>query len=476
MTGFDFLHFEFGITNDTKFMSATVFGTSGLFGNFPFARAMSGYDLFHFKFYAATYAKLMLATVYGTSGLFGNFPFACGMSERIDFFLFCRNAANGTNFVVSALFGTSRLNDVFPIAPFVAESRYLFIGRVVATRAEVVSVPADVGTISHSGAVMENIVSESVELFVDRIVTTLTSTVTVYAALFGTSGLNGVFMIVVSESGNGNCLGVDRAFARLVNEQTTAVGTFIMCDISVFGTSGSYLFHRHDVMNVSRQRNIAAFFLAATSTSSFFAAFFGFGRRFYCRPIAPFVAEFRNIRHVEFFAADGANEVLTSLLGTSGFDGYFPFARSVIDDCYLFRFELFVTYRTVNMLAALFGTRRLFLNFPIASRMRKFFYLFDLFLSAFADSVSAARFGAARIFGDYPFAECVPFCVKFFNFFFVATRANSVSAALFGTSRLNSDFPFTEVMTERFDLFRLRLLTANGTIFYSATLFKASRL
>ena len=131
------------------------------------------------------------------------------MSERVDFFLFGRNAANHTEFVSGTFFGTSRLNDKFPIAPFVTASGDLFIGRIVATRAEVVSVPTDVGASRYSGGVMKNIVSERVEFFIDRIVATFTRAVAVRAAFFGTGGQNDVFMIVVSERGNGNVIGVD---------------------------------------------------------------------------------------------------------------------------------------------------------------------------------------------------------------------------------------------------------------------------
>ena len=164
--------------------------------------------------------------------------------------------------------------------------------------------------------------------------------------------------------------------------------------------------------------------------------------------------------------------MLASLFGTSGFERHFPFFRfGVGDGSDLFRFKLFLADRTVNMLAAFFGTSRFFLNFPVASRMRKFFDLFDLFLSALADSVSAARCGATCLLCDLPVAEDVTFCVKFFKFFFAATRANSVLATLLGASGFGN-IPVAEGVTERGDLFGSRLLAANGAIFYSAALFK----
>ena len=91
--------------------------------------------------------------------------------------------------------------------------------------------------------------SECVDFFVDRIITT--RAVTVRATFFGTSRRYDVFVIVVSQSGNGYVIGVDGRFARLVNEQTTTFGTSIVRDISVFGTSGSLFFHKLDVMSMS---------------------------------------------------------------------------------------------------------------------------------------------------------------------------------------------------------------------------------
>ena len=319
------------------------------------------FDLFGFGFFAANRANFVFCSLFGTCSGNNGFPFAHSMTEggnSSDFGFF---AANGTNSVLNALFGASRCGNDYPSS-------------------------ADGMSESGNEIVLHGFFATCALIYA--------------VTFFRTSGSDGFdkFALRVAECGNFDFV---RIAATLVRANFIGFPTDL-------GASGSFGFDGNDIVSgrrsVSGLQNGAAdgtkyafYAFLRTSRSDGFRPFRrrrvrNFCNSLICRVIATragvvlfptefgasrllivvvnkVVAERIYICAVEFRTANGTNECVSALFGTSSLFCNRPFVGSrVRQQCDIFAFKLDAASGTKQRQSAVFGTSGFFSYYPFACR------------------------------------------------------------------------------------------------------------